>query len=381
MKPSDRRAAMKAEMAARTQESYASKDDSGKFKSIFIKEKLGNIQRWKCGEDEHFLNIIPFIAGKNHPTVKEGKPAYYLDVFVHNKVGAKEDSFICMSRTFNKPCAICDHQNEIRKQDNYNNDYVKSLNPGRRAIYNIQCLDSDKEIAKKVQLWDASHFSIEKNISEIAKLPRNGGFVTFADPDDGKTIMFRRTGTGQNNTKYTAFQFMARTEPISDELLDLALTLDECIYIPTYDEVKQAFFGSDEVDEETADEVAERSEPRSETKVTKEAEKVAESTEFVCPGNAPDDFGTFAICDACPDQAECELEFNKMEEEKAEAERQRIAAEKEKSTTAPSGLAARRLAAQAAQGTTAPVKEDKPVEAPVDNSGEPVRRIRHRPGQ
>lgn len=394
MKPSERRAAMKAEMTQRTQESYNNKDDSGKFKSIFVKDQIGNTSRWKCGEGEHFLNIIPFVAGPNHPTVPEGKFAYFLDIWVHGKVGINEDSYVCMARSFNKPCAICDHQGELRKQDDFDEKYVKSLNPGRRAIYNIECLDSNTEIAKKVQYWDASHFSIEKEIAELAKKPRGGGFITFSDPDDGKTVFFRRTGSGMNNTKYSAFKFEDRTEPVSDELLDLALSLDKCIHIPSYDEVKNAFFGNtiDEEDpqvheENAMDAALDKDEPvNSRVRTSAPEVKEEKQAEFACPGNAPDDFGTFegpTGCDGCPDVAECEMEFNKQEAEKA-AEAERLAKEAETKTAAPlTGLAARRAAAAAA-GTTAAVKEpEKAAEKAAEPAAEggAVRRARVRPGQ
>src|SRR5574337_1937468 len=115
MKPSERRAAMKQEMADRHKESYDRKDDSGRFKSIFIKDAVSGITMWKCSEDEHFINIIPYIAGANNPNVKPGKFAYNLDIFVHRKVGVNEDSYICLARTYNKPCPICEHQAEQRK--------------------------------------------------------------------------------------------------------------------------------------------------------------------------------------------------------------------------------------------------------------------------
>ena len=390
MKPSERRAAMKAEMGQRAVESYNNKDDSVKFKSIFIKDQIGNTTKWKCGEGEHFLNVIPFRAGPNHPTVPEGKFAYFLDIWVHGKVGINEDSYVCMARSFNKPCAICDHQGELRKQEDYDEKYVKSLNPGRRAIYNVECLDSNTEIGKKIQYWDASHFSIEKEIAELAKKPRGGGFITFADPDDGKTIFFRRTGTGMNNTKYSAFKFEDRTEPITDELLDLALPLDKCVHLPSYDEVKNAFFGNviDEEDPQVHDEAAldaalentqpvnsrvrRSEEPKKEEEVKKE--EIKKEVEFVCPGNAPDDYGVFDACDNCPDAAECEKEFNLAEEAKAAAI---LAAEKAKETTTTEpARRERRPVGSATTAASEPVKTETPA-----TTEEPARRVRRRPGQ
>ncbi len=299
MKPSERRKAMKEEMSQRLQESYNSKDDTGKFKSIYNKEKQGNIPMWKCSEDEHFIDIIPFIAGKQHPSVKEGAPAVNLDFYVHRKVGVNEDSYVCMARTFGKKCPICDEQAEIRKQDDYDEKYVKSLNPTRRVLYNIVVRDNDKEVKKGIQLFEVSHWLFEKELAELSKKPRGGGYITYASPDDGNTLCFRKKGNGPTNTEYKAFQFVDRDEPISDEILDAAVTLDELIHLPTYDEVKNAFFGIET--EEDGDE------PKEEEKPSKRPVK------FVCPGESGEDFGKFDECENCPDVEDCEEAFNELE--------------------------------------------------------------------
>jgi len=252
MKPSERRKAMKAEMAQRAQEAYNNKDDSGKFKPYLVRGRLGKVQMWKCSEDEHFLNFIPFVAGEHNPNVAPGKMAYALDVFVHRKVGVNEDSYLCMSRTYGKPCSICEHQAEVRKQDEYDDKFAKSLNPTRRVIYNIECLDSEKQTQMGIQIFDVSHYLFEKELAELAKKPRGGGYVLFSDPDEGKTVFFRKSGSGATNTEYKAFAFEDRDEPISDELLDSAVCLDSLLYIPTYEEVYAAFHGT--VEEEPTEE-------------------------------------------------------------------------------------------------------------------------------
>lgn len=364
MKPSERRKQMKEEMASRVQESYNSKDGSGKYKSIFVKDAVGNVPFWKCSEDEHFINIIPYIAGSQNPNVKEGKLAYNLDIQVHRKVGVNEDSYICLARTFGRKCPICEEQTELRKQDDYDEKYVKSLNPTRRVIYNIEVLDSDKEQKKGIQLFEVSHWLFEKELAELAKKPKGGGFVLFSDPDDGKTVFFRKKGNGPTNTEYKAFKFEDRTEPISDDILDAALCLDELIHIPTYEEVKNAFYGTEsEASEEEiherhveADEGGRRSRGREET------------PKFKCPGVRPDDFGDLDACEDCPNVAECESEFNAQEE--AEAAKASEAAEKERTKEEePVRRTARR-------------SEPEPEPESKNESSEPSegRRVRRRPG-
>jgi hypothetical protein len=393
MKPSERRQQMKEEMAQRHQESYNSKDDSGRFKSVLIKENLGNTPMWKCSEDEHFINIIPFIAGVNHPKVAPGKWAYFLDYFLHRKVGVNEDNYVCMARTYNKPCPICNHQAELRKGDSYDEDFVKSLNPTRRALYNIECLDSDKEIKKGIQLFDVSHYLFEKELAEKAKKPRGGGFTLFSNAEEGKIVFFRKSGSGATNTEYKAFDFMDREEIISDELLDNALCLDELLHIPTFEEVEAAFFGStggtDEVSEQAKEEgkvEAEEERRRPATRRSTPEEKPAEepttnttsAEDFSCPGDPETDFNTFEVCDVCPDFADCEVEYNAAVAKAEAEEAAKKAAEAEAVTKAETTAAtpARRVR----PGAAASAAESAPTTTAATTE-EPTRRVRRRPGQ
>ena len=99
----------------------------------------------------------------------------------------------------------------------------------------------------------------------------------------------RATSTGG----YKAFAFEDRDEPISDELLDSAVCLDDLLYIPTYEEVYAAFHGEEEGEQEPATE------------------------EFVCPGSRPENYGEMDACDDCPDAEDCAAELG---EAQAEAE-------------------------------------------------------------
>jgi hypothetical protein len=252
----ERRKAMKSEMAQRQAEGYSRKDDSGKFKKIYV-EGLKKDDFWKCDENDHSIDILPYIAGANNPHVKEGKPAYILDVWVHRKVGVNEDDYICLSRTYNEPCPICEYQNELRKTAKNSNDpesyddEIKALSPTRRAIYNLRSWDK-KDDPDQAKVWDVSHFLFEKELLENAKKKRGGGFVLFADPDEGKIVSFRAVGKDMAR-KYTAFEFEDRSEVISDEMLDKSRCLDELIRIPTYEEVQKAFAGREEEVEERAE--------------------------------------------------------------------------------------------------------------------------------
>jgi hypothetical protein len=252
---------MKEALLRRTQESHSRRDDTGMYGDIFL--DIEGLQKWKCSPSTHLIDIIPYQAGDKDPNTKPGEWTYLLDIWVHGNVGPNQDSYICLARSFKQPCPICEYREQLRLQEDYDEEEVKSLYPIRRVAYNIICYDDVKEESKGVQIFLVSHFHMEKKLMAIAKLPSRGGsgggYVPFSDPDDGKSIQFERKG-GRDNTEYLGHQFVPREGyTISDEVLKSAYQLDQIIHIPSYNEVHEAFFGrSNEISEEapSADEGA-----------------------------------------------------------------------------------------------------------------------------
>jgi hypothetical protein len=244
----ERRALYKKEMAERHQESANSKNDSGRFRDIFDPRKKTGINFWKCSEDDHEIYIVPFVTGKQHPTKKEGHTGINVMPFVHRGIGVNEDSYICINRTYGERCPICEYQKELREStdNDVEEKTIKALTPTRRAIYNIVCLDTPKETAKGVQVWDVSSWLFTEPLDELAEKKKGGGKVLYADDTVGKIISFRKKGS-KRSTEYTAFEFKDR-DPIPDEILESAPCLDELLHKPTYDEVYKAFFATKEDD-------------------------------------------------------------------------------------------------------------------------------------
>jgi len=309
---------MAKQLKNRTQESHDRREDSGRFGSFF-REDLEDVSFWSCGEGEHQIDIIPYIAGANNPKVEEGEFSYLLDIWVHQGVGVNEDQFVCPGRNYGDPCPICEHQRELRRADDFDEDLVKSLSPKRRVIYNIVCYDSDKEESKGIQVWNVAHWFMERYLTPLAKQPKSGGFVPFADPDDGKQICFERKGSGQTSTEYLGHKFLDRDYKISDELLDGACCLDELIHIPTYDELRDVYYGSfgtrdsEKTQEEEKPEVQE--EPRKKESVEMDS----------CPAGGEFGIDTDRLdqCDPCDIWDDCARRADEIEEDKKKKREQR----------------------------------------------------------
>lgn len=253
---------VKDQIGARTKESYNVKDDSGKYGSIFNK-KMG-LEKYKIAEGEHAVDIIPWLVGnqyptKNFPNIKPGDIAYILDIWVHFGIGVNEDAIACPARNYDKPCPVCEELTQLKKEG-ADDELINPLKPKRRAIYQVVSRNSAGEEAKGVQLMDSPHYYTERIIAEKARRPFGGGFIFFSDPDEGKTVYFKRKGTGRS-TEYVSHDFMDRKEPISDEILDSALSLDDYLVIKDYDEIKALHEGANlytEAEEKPAEEKEEK---------------------------------------------------------------------------------------------------------------------------
>lgn len=228
---------LKAQLDKRAKESYATKDDSGKFGSIFNRQL--SMDRMKMTE-ENVIDVLPWFAGSNYPTkqhnISPGDVVYVLDIWVHFSIGANEDTVVCLARNYGKPCPICEEFNQL-KREGADDELLKDLKPKRRALYQVINRNSRSEEEKGIQLLDAPHFGTEKEFSERAKRPLGGGFVYFSDPDEGKSLYFKKTGQRQL-TKYSAHEFLDRKETIPNELCDQTVSLDDYLIILSYEEIK-----------------------------------------------------------------------------------------------------------------------------------------------
>lgn len=83
-------------------------------------------------------------------------------------------------------------------------------------------------------------------LSTDRKPGATGAFIDISNSADGKLLIYTRTGKGLN-TKYSGFVLEGR-DPLLQSWLDDVPEFDEVIVIPTYDEIKEAYFGPEETE-------------------------------------------------------------------------------------------------------------------------------------
>lgn len=254
----------KSSLSKRYQASYESKDSGAPKKAGVMNYKKvdGEISFFSPQEGKNRINIVPYvIKTKNHPLVKKGEMEigdsdYVMDIFVHRGVGPTEASVICLKQTYGKPCPICEEAQRLRKDGKEKE--AGELKASRRVFYNIE----DLKEPGKLKIFEASHYLFEKELIDEARDDDEGGYVDFADPEEGREIKFRCSKTKKGElsfNEFKSFSFEERDEAISDDLLESAVSFDEIMTVPSYEEVEKIFYGSEDDDEEDDEKPAKKS--------------------------------------------------------------------------------------------------------------------------
>ena len=271
----------KGGMAKRYANSYASRDSGSGSKGGVINYRKydGEIKFFSPAEGKHRINIIPYvIKTKNHPLVKSGEAEigekdYVLDYYSHRGVGPAEKTVLCLKNTYGKPCPICEQAAALRKAGKEKE--AAALKPSRRVVYNIE----DLKEPGVLKVFEASHYLFEKELIEEARDDDEGGFIDFADEEEGKEIKFRAskvTKNGMEFTEFKSFGFEDRDEELDEKLLDSAVSFDELLEVPTYEEVEKILYGDDDDSEDKEDEDEDEDE---EKPAKKSSKKVVEEDE------------------------------------------------------------------------------------------------------
>lgn len=273
----------KGGLAKRYQASYESKGSSGGKSGVMDYKKIdGEVEFFSPKEGRNRINIIPYtIKTKNHPLVKKGEfeigdKDYVMDIFTHRGVGPSEATVLCLKNTYGKPCPICEYAAQLKKQGK--EDEAAALKASRRVFYNVQ----DLKNPDKLMIFEASHYLFEKELIDEARDDEEGGFVDFADEETGKEIKFRCskvTKGGYEFNEFKSFSFEERDENIPDELLENAISFDEILNVPTYEEAEKILYGQDEDDEEEDEVPAKKSKSKARDEEDEDDEQEDEDEE------------------------------------------------------------------------------------------------------
>lgn len=333
---------MKQRLQTRTKEIY-DQGSGSQFKTILIPHLPEGIGVLKLKAGNHTVDVIPYLAGDKDPNCQLGDPTYVLAIWVHFNVGPQNDSYICMAKNYNKPCAVCDFIREGMKRGLPKSELDK-LKVKERALYYVICYDNTEEERKGLQIWNAPHFKMQRYLNELSKVPERqgvkvGGHISFTDPDEGKTVCFKIVGE-KESTDYIAHRFLDRDYVIPDNILELASNnpIDKLIHIPTFEEVSASIGLESLLKKNSVDNVGDqkelplpsetpsrvRPEPSPDNtsgaseEVADEAESSPAAAEGTCPGGGVfgEDIENLTHCASCEVYGPCKAEMDQKHEER-----------------------------------------------------------------
>lgn len=242
------------------EEDLKNKDKGSGNRPNYLDTSDCDLDFYKIKKDKNKIRIVPFpITTDNHPSGREkGKTDYKLELFVHRRFGESEGDYICMKETYGKPCPGCKELKKMieSKEYSWKDDAVKDMRPKRRDIFVIQDLMEEGQM----YLFDVSQFEFLKEVLEEAERDEDG-FVPFADPDDGKAIIFygmeRQGKEFKGSFKPDAFKFKD-DEPLDEDVLEAAPSLDAMLIIPNYEDMEKDLYGISGKDNDDEDESPKR---------------------------------------------------------------------------------------------------------------------------
>jgi len=199
-------------------------------------ERLG-IKKYstKKPKGNNFIRIVaPSTSG---PFAKE--------IHQHTQIGSNNATYLCLNEMFGEPCPICDHIQDLRRQ-NESNDVIKELQASKRFLLFVVDVTSRESEEEGTQWFDCPP-SIYKQVCLLSHDRRTGEKIDPTDPVDGRDIEFIREDG--KITKYTGF-VLVKTDAIPESWYDDLPSFDEILLKPDSDEMLTAVSG---VKKNTAD--------------------------------------------------------------------------------------------------------------------------------
>jgi hypothetical protein len=183
--------------------------------------------------------------GENHgrimPPTWENPEHYGVEVWVHYRVGPQNATVLCLAKMGKGKCPECELRNAL---DDAGRPDADDHKPNRRVA--VWWIDRKEPDAKKSLCVWAMPWTMDRDISKLAKDPLDGSLYHLDHPEEGFDIFFDVTGNGKTAPKqYGAAQLARRPTGVSDDALAyvIAHPLPTTLQWRSYAEVQQLMEG------------------------------------------------------------------------------------------------------------------------------------------
>jgi hypothetical protein len=223
------------------------------------------------------LDVIPYEVGQGNPYADKGELHYERTYFVHRSIGADQTSYVCLRKTNNESCPICDYRSKLAKDPDADEDLIRDLAPKERQLFNV--IDT-KDRDKGVQVWDMSFHLFGKRLDqELKNSDEDDNYDDFHELEGGLTLKLgieEKSFGGRGFFEVVSVNFKPRNEDYDEDILDEATCLDDILIIKDYDELKEIFLqtaGDDDDDEDDDKKKSKKSKKDKDKKSKKDKDK------------------------------------------------------------------------------------------------------------
>jgi hypothetical protein len=226
------------------------KMDSGFVASIRLPKGVEGFAFRKA--KKYKIDIMPYVVGKGNPNAPEGEVHWERTYYVHKGIGAEGKQHTCLRKTFAKKCPICEYVAKLRQNPATPPDLIKSLDSKRRQLFVVKDYgDPDKGF----QVFETGYFMtfgelLKEKLDASTKYAKffhlgKGGMTLTVSVVD--TEFPTADGGSKSWNKPKNIEMDERAEDYDDDVLDEMPCLDECIVELPYDELKELFFETKDV--------------------------------------------------------------------------------------------------------------------------------------
>lgn len=191
------------------------------------------------------------------------RDGFHKELRVHFGVGPALDKFICRQAYLKEACPRCeDQQIETRKwreAGGTKGNYPKRLAqmfPNDAIIYVVLDMASEETMEEGWKLWRAPKEKVHAEIIGRTHNKRTQEFIDITHFDEGRIVYFEmnlKQSTEGNFPNYSAFELLPLDDPIPEKYIqrlaeiiergeDKGGTVEQFLYIPSYEEVAKSHY-------------------------------------------------------------------------------------------------------------------------------------------
>jgi len=171
-----------------------------------------------------------------------GDPRFYMDFgqhFVKDALGAIKAVYICVDKTFGKPCQVCDTiaHGIMNTHDDATKKRLEEAKSSARVLLNVLEIDGPTPTVPQILEVAPSVFNGKKGVGGIIGLFAE--WPTMLDPNTGHDIIIEKTGSGKNDTTYSV-QIAGSSKPVPAEALTKLHDLDKFVQVESEEAMRRA---------------------------------------------------------------------------------------------------------------------------------------------